>query len=215
MFYVNIKGVNMANFSGFKKIFLSFVLICTAFLFAAHNICFADEVTKVQSENEKFREIYDKLPEANFSYIFNLDPYQTEEYTKYMYAPYPLFRTAIRFVFKNTVIEPGYYLLTPREKEGQWYVLFKTNGKVQHIVPVYEKDLVDPMFYKRYVPERKLTFWQNICQKTRNTMGRLFKKQTQRTPPPKSYIDVNEIGTDFWQVILYYGATKYYMIFMR
>ena len=84
-----------------------------------------------------------------------------------------------------------------------------------HIVPVYEKDLVEPAFYKRYVPERKLTLWQSICQKTTNTMGRLFSKQTQRKPAPKSYIDVNELGTDYWQVILYYGESKYYMIFMR
>ena len=174
-----------------------------------------DETAQAQSENQKYAQIYNDLPEADFSYIFNLDPYQTEEYTKYMYAPYPLFRTAIRFVFKNTVIEPGYYLLTPREKNGKWYVLFKTNGKVQHIVPVYQKELVDPMFYKMYVPERKLTLWQNICKKSSDTVGRLFKKQTQRTPAPKSYIDVNELGTDFWQVVLYYGESKYCMIFMR
>ena len=172
-------------------------------------------ISKPAFADEDFQKIYDELENPNFEYIFGIDPFQSEDYTKYMFSPYPLFRSGTTFIFKDIKIPPGYYLLTPREKDGKWYVLFKTNGKVQHIVPVYEKDLVDPMFYKRYVPERKLTFWQNICQKTRNTMGRLFKKQTQRTPPPKSYIDVNEIGTDFWQVILYYGATKYYMIFMR
>lgn len=204
----------MANFAVFKKAFFTFALIFAVFI----SVPFAfaqDETAQAQSENQKYAQIYNDLPEADFSYIFNLDPYQTEEYTKYMYAPYPLFRTAIRFVFKNTVIEPGYYLLTPREKNGKWYVLFKTNGKVQHIVPVYQKELVDPMFYKMYVPERKLTLWQNICKKSSDTVGRLFKKQTQRTPAPKSYIDVNELGTDFWQVVLYYGESKYCMIFMR
>lgn len=204
----------MANFIGFRKIFLIAVLFCSVMFFAFINYSVAEETVK-QSENSKYAKIYEELPEADFSYIFNLDPYQTEEYKKYMYAPYPLFRTAIRFVFKNTVIEPGYYLLTPREKDGKWYVLFKTNGKVQYIIPVYEKGLVEPAFYKRYVPERKLTLWQNICQKTTNAVGRIFPKQTQRKPAPKSYIDVNELGTDYWQVILYYGESKYYMIFMR
>ena len=232
----------MANFTKIKKIFLFAVLFLFGAVFAFLSPCLANE-NAITKENQKYQEIYEKLPEADFSYIFNLDPYQPEEYTKYMYAPYPLFRTAIRFVFKNTVIEPGYYLLTPREKDGKSYVLFKTNkntviepgyylltprekdgksyvlfktnGKVKYIIPVYEKDLVEPAFYERYVPERKLTWWQSVCQKTRNTMGRLFSKQTQRKPPPKSYIDVNELGTDYWQVILYYGATKYYMIFMR
>ncbi len=204
----------MANFKKFKKIFLFAVLLCSVVLFASLNCSIAQE-NKANGENAKYAKIYEELSEPDFSYIFNLDPYQTEEYTKYMYAPYPLFRTAIRFVFKNTVIEPGYYLLTPREKDGKWYVLFKTNGKVKYIIPVYEKQLVEPMFYEKYVPERKLTFWQGICKKTRDTMGKFFPKQTQRMPPPKSYIDVNELGTDYWQVVLYYGASKYYMIFMR
>ncbi len=204
----------MANFREFKKIFFFAVLFCSVVFFAPINYAIAQE-NKGDNENSKYAQIYEDLPEADFSYIFDLDPYQTEEYQKYMYAPYPLFRTAIRFVFKNTVIEPGYYLLTPREKNGKSYVLFKTNGKVKYIIPVYEKELVEPMFYKKYVPERKLTWWQSVCKKTSNTMGRLFSKQTQRTPPPKSYIDVNELGTDYWQVVLYYGTTKYNMIFMR
>ena len=85
---------------------------------------------------------------------------------------------------------------------------------VQHIIPVYKKELVDPMFYKMYVPERKLTLWQSICKKSSDTVGKIFKK-TQRMPAPKSYIDVNELGSDYWQIVLYYGESKYCMIFMR
>ena len=105
----------MANFAKNAKIYISIAFICAGLFFASFNFCFANE-NQIQKENQKYEEIYRNLPEPDFSYIFNLDPYQSEEYTKYMYAPYPLFRTAIRFVFKNTVIEPGYYLLTPREK---------------------------------------------------------------------------------------------------
>ena len=70
------------------------------------------------------------------------------------------------------------------------------------------------MFYKMYVPERKLTLWQSICKKSSDTVGKIFKK-TQRMPAPKSYIDVNELGSDYWQIVLYYGESKYCMIFMR
>ena len=203
----------MANSAVFKKVFLFTALFFALLVFAP--VSFAeDEIPKAQSENQKYAQIYDNLSEPDFSYIFNLDPYQAQDYTTYMYAPYPLFRTGIRFVFKNTVIQPGYYLLTPREKDGKWYVLFKTNGKVQHIIPVYKKELVDPMFYKMYVPERKLTLWQSICKKSSDTVGKIFKK-TQRMPAPKSYIDVNELGSDYWQIVLYYGDSKYCMIFMR
>lgn len=200
----------MANYSKIKKYFFVVLfawLFSACFVFANENI--------VRPEGKNYREIYEKLEPANFEYIFNIDPFQTEEYTKYMYAPYPLFRTAVPFTFKDTVIPPGYYLLTPREKDGKWYVLFKTNGRVKYIIPVYEKDIVDPTFYKKYVPEKKLSLWGKICKKTSNTVGRMFKKQTQRTPAPKSYIDVNELGTEFWQVVLYWGTSKYYLIFMR
>ena len=223
----------MANLLKFKRIVFLFVLCITMFFAPAfaEDTLTIDEINpiadcehfpplppnehSVQRDNRDYYKIYEELPEPDFNYIFDMDPYQTEEYRKYMYAPYPLFRTAVPFTFKNTVIPPGYYLLTPREKDGKWYVLFKTNGRVKYIVPVYEKDLVEPAFYKRYVPERKLTLWQNICQKTTNVMGKLFSESTQKTPPPKSYIDVNEIDNDFWQVVLYYGGYKYYLIFMR
>lgn len=203
----------MANFKQTKRLILLALLLCCVFFFT-QNFTLAESL-QVEDKKSKYQEIYDNLAPCDFSYVFNLDPYQSEDYTKYMYAPYPLFRTAIRFVFKDTVIEPGYYLLTPREKNGKDYVLFKTNGRVKYIIPVYEKDLVEPLFYEQYVPERKLTWWQGVCKKTRDTVGRLFPKSTQRMPPPKSYIDVNELDGDFMQIVLYYGATKYYMIFMR
>ncbi len=57
--------------------------------------------------------------------MFGIDPYQAEDYTKYMYSPYPLFRVGVPFIFKNTEIKPGYYILTPRKKDGKTFVLFK------------------------------------------------------------------------------------------
>lgn len=192
------------------KILILTLILCLSFIAPT----FAEN-ENIPAKVQDMKEIYEKLEPADFNYIFDMDPYQLEEYQKYMYTPYPLFRTSVEFKFKNVTIPPGYYLLTPREKDGKWYVLFKTNGRVKYIIPVYEKDLVAPAFYARYVPEAKLNWWDNLRKKTRNTVGRIFKKSTQRTPAPKSYIDVNEIGNEFWQVVLYYGSTKYYLIFMR
>lgn len=166
-------------------------------------------------EKETYEEIYEKLEPADFEYMFGIDPYQAEDYTKYMYSPYPLFRVGVPFIFKNTEIKPGYYILTPRKKDGRTFVLFKEQGRVKYLIPVYEIDLVDPLFYDQYIPERKDGFWEKARKKASNTIGRLFPKKTQRMPAPKAYIEVNDIEREFYQVILYYGTQKYYMIFRQ
>ncbi len=166
-------------------------------------------------EKETYNEIYEKLEPADFEYIFGIDPYQAEDYTKYMYSPYPLFRVGVPFIFKNTKIEPGYYILTPRKKAGKTFVLFKEQGRVKYMVPVYNIDLVDPLFYNQYIPEKKKGFWSKVGSGISNTIGRAFPKKTQRMPAPKAYIEVNDIDREFYQVILFYGEHKYYMIFKQ
>ncbi len=166
-------------------------------------------------EKETCEEIYNKLENADFEYIFGIDPYQAEDYTKYMYSPYPLFRVGVPFIFKDIEIKPGYYILTPRKKDGRTYVLFKEQGRVKYIIPVYETDLVDPLFYDQYIPEKKKGFWERRREGASNFIGRLFPKKTQRMPAPKAYIEVNDIDREFYQVILYYGTQKYYMIFKQ
>ena len=92
------------------------------------NVAYANEnIPRTNSTN--YDEIYEKLQEADFDYIFGIDPHQTDDYTKYMYSPYPLFRTGVDMYFKTKKIPQGYYLLTPREKNGQTYILFKENLK--------------------------------------------------------------------------------------
>ncbi len=167
------------------------------------------------NERETFDKIYEELLPADFEYMFGIDPYQAEDYTKYMYSPYPLFRVGVPFIFKDIKIEPGYYILTPRKKGGRTFVLFKEQGRVKYLIPVYDVDVVDPLFYDQYIPEKKKGFWETAGQKTSNFIGRLFPKKTQRMPAPKAYIEVNDIDREYFQVILFYGTQKYYMIFKQ
>ena len=88
------------------------------------------------NERETFDKIYEELLPADFEYMFGIDPYQAEDYTKYMYSPYPLFRVGVPFIFKDIKIEPGYYILTPRKKGGRTFVLFKEQGRVKYLIPV-------------------------------------------------------------------------------
>lgn len=191
------------------KKFLTF-LIC---IFAFFQIVFS-QTGFCATKNEDFRDIYYSLEPANFDYIFGLDPFQAEEYQKYLASPYPLLRTGVDFFFKGTKIPAGYYLLTAREKDGVQYVLFKQEGKVKYIIPTYKKELVDPLFYEKHVPTPKKTAWNKACDFGNKFISKT-SKTSKRTLPPKAYIDVNEIGNEFWEVILYYGSQKYFMVFSQ
>ena len=55
----------------------------------------------VNTQSKDYASIYDSLEEADFEYIFGLDSKQPDEYKKYMYSPYPLFRSGVYIVFKS------------------------------------------------------------------------------------------------------------------
>ncbi len=162
-----------------------------------------------------FEKIYNELEGADFEYIFGIDPYQAEEYTKYMFSPYPLMRTGVNFIFKDTIIPPGYYLLTPRKYKGRSYVLFKEEGRVKYVIPCYNVDITTEEFYDQYIEKPKKTKWQKFKTKVADTVGTMFPEKTQRKPIPKSYMEINDIDGEFFQVILYYGTGKYFLIFKQ
>ncbi len=161
-----------------------------------------------------YDKIYKELKEADFDYIFGLDPYQSEDYTRYMYSPYPLFRSGVNLVFKSIVIPPGYYLLTPREKDGKVYILFKENGKIVSTIPIYKEELIQEGFWEEKLPNPKLSFTQKIGKKTMDFIGTKWGKKNQRTPIPKAYIEFDDRG-NFWDMILYYDTKKYYLLFEK
>ena len=142
-----------------------------------------------------YDKIYKELKEADFDYIFGLDPYQSEDYTRYMYSPYPLFRSGVNLVFKSIVIPPGYYLLTPREKDGKVYILFKENGKIVSTIPIYKEELIQEGFWEEKLPNPKLSFTQKIGKKTMDFIGTKWGKKNQRTPIPKAYIEFDDRGS--------------------
>ncbi len=188
----------------------SFVLVAL-FLISCNS--FANENIS-NSKLKSYDEIYETLEEADFEYIFGLDPYQADEYTKYMYAPYPLFRTGVNLVFKSKKIPPGYYLLTPREKNGKTWILFKENGKISFVVPAYKEETVLETFYEEKFPHPKPSLYQKVRDKTMGFIGTKWGHKNQRTPIPKAYIEFNDAGI-YWDMILYYGNKKYYLLFKK
>jgi tellurite resistance-related uncharacterized protein len=158
-----------------------------------------------------YMKIYSGLELPKHSYLHNIDPEQYYDMKDATWAPYPLLRLNSYIYFKNISIEPGYYLLTPREHKGKWYLLFKQNGKVAHIIPVYERDIVPEGFYEKHLSQPKLTRAQKIHMGVLDFVGKF--KNSKRKQPIKSYMEINDLENFLVSIVIYYGNHKYSTIF--
>lgn len=158
-----------------------------------------------------YAQIYNDLDVPTFSYLHDIDPDQYYDMKDTSWSVYPLFRLNSPLYFKNITIEPGYYLLTPREHNGNWFMLFKQNGTVKHIIPVYERDYTPETFYNDHIPKPKYTTAQKIHMGFLDFIGNF--KSTKRKTPVHSYLEVNDLENYFVSIIIYYGSHKYSTIF--
>lgn len=161
--------------------------------------------------NKNYSQIYNDLQPADFSYLHNIDPDQYYDIKDTSWSPYPLLRLNSAIYFKGITIEPGYYLLTPREYNGKWFLLFKQNGTVSHIIPVYERDITPEFFYDKHLAKPKLTPSQKIHMGTLEFLGKF--KSTKRKEPVKCYMEITDLENHFVSIIIYYGSHKYSTIF--
>lgn len=158
-----------------------------------------------------YTQIYNDLEVPTFSYLHDIDPDQYYDMKDTAWSVYPLFRLNSPLYFKNITIEPGYYLLTPREHNGEWFMLFKQNGVVKHIIPVYERDYTPETFYNDHIPKPKYTTAQKMHMGFLDFIGNF--KSTKRKTPVQSYLEVNDLENYFVSIIIYYGSHKYSTIF--
>ena len=182
-----------------------------------------DVASPTQNENEiiipptrtkatkDYAQIYNDLEVPSFSYLHDIDPDQYYDMKDTSWSVYPLLRLNSPLYFKNITIEPGYYLLTPREHNGDWFMLFKQNGVVKHIVPIIERDYTPETFYDEHIPKPKYTTAQKIHMGFLDFIGNF--KSTKRKTPVQSYLEVNDLENYFVSIVIYYGSHKYSTIF--
>ena len=182
-----------------KKIVL---LACIIFLISG----------KVIASEPDYRSIYMNLEMPKFSYVHGIDPKQFYDNQYATYSVYPLFRLCTPLYFKSVKIMPGYYDLTPREYKGEYYLLFKQNGMVRHIVPIYKRELVPSGFYKSHLPKEKYTWTQKVGNAFYMFVGKHIKS-AKRKPTAKTYLEVNDMNDNFVIMIIYYNNFRYYTIF--
>ena len=156
-------------------------------------------------------QMYRDMPVPEFKYIHNIDPGEYQDTMNSTWSPYPLFRLTAPLYFKTIAIEPGYYLLTPREHDGAWFMLFKEAGKVKYIIPCYKKEVVPMGFYKDNLPQVKMTKVQRIRENTLRFVGKRFKSSKRRIIPD-TYLDANDLDNNFISIIVYWGEYRYYFV---
>ncbi len=164
------------------------------------------------AEQTDYREIYTNLEVPDFSYVHDIDPGEFYDTQNSTWSPYPLFRLTAPIFFKNITLVPGYYLLTPREYKGKWYILFKEAGRVKYIIPAYERDIVPETFYDENLPKAKLTPSQKIHIKALNFVGKIAPS-AKRKPAPQTYLELTDLDNDFLSIVIYWGNHRYYTIF--
>lgn len=166
----------------------------------------------VWAKDVDYEQVYRDLEVPKVQYVHNIDPgeyYDTKDST---WTPYPLMRLTTTLYFKTIAIEPGYYLLTPRENKGNWYMLFKEAGRIKYIVPIYDREIVPYGFYDENLPKAKLSPTQKIHLVLLDTMGK-FIPSAKRKPIPQTYLEVTDLENNFISLVVYWGNYRYYTIF--
>lgn len=207
-----------------KFLTILFVILFGVFTFGyrayAEEVSYPEDVDTQEIEDDEYDEdeevdveqMYRDMPVPTFSYVHNIDPgeYQDTRYTTW--SPYPLFRMTAPLYFKTITIEPGYYLLTPREHDGKWYILFKEAGKIKYIVPCYKKEMVPLDFYKNNLPQIKMTKPQLIREKALKFVGKKFNSSKRKHVTKDTFLEATDLDNNFISLIIYWGNYRYYFV---
>ena len=184
---------------------LFIILISVIFI---HHPAFAANTGKID-----YDAVYNGMPVLDFSYEHNEDPDELQDYEKYVGSPYPLVRISLRLSCKDARLKPGYYLMTPRNRNGYDFMMFKENGKIITMVPVYEKQLVNP---EAIYPAKKKPkgFMQKVGGGVKNAIATPFKPFMRPQPVARYAIDGGMVEAGrYFELWLYRQEYLYKMLF--
>lgn len=151
-------------------------------------------------EGFDYQKAYDNLEEVQVQFIHDEDPDEYYDTQKIYFSPYPLIRLTQTLYVQKQTIEPGFYLLTPREYLGKKCVLFKQAGKIKHIVPIFEYQTVVPELEYQKPPKK---WWQ------------IRDRYTFQTQYYERKIHAFDVYSEFYEIDLYYHDGLSKMIFKK
>jgi len=108
-----------------------------------------------KNANINYDLLYNDMPILDFMYEDGVDLEEQEDYNEYIISPYTLVRVTEKLINKKNTLNPGYYLVKPNKKDGYNFLLFKQNGKIAAIVPVYQKIADDTIITSTAPPKPK------------------------------------------------------------
>lgn len=161
---------------------------------------------------DEYEQTYRELDVPTFSFIHGVDPDQFYDMKDTAWSPYPLMRLNCPIYFKSITIMPGYYLLTPRQYKGDWYILFKEAGQVKYIIPVFDKSYTSEMYYKNTLPEVSMKKTKRWTVRFLDSLGR-HNQASKRKPAVQTNLELTDLDNHFLLIVLYYGPYKYKTIF--
>lgn len=166
---------------------------------------------KHYSQND-YEQAYRDMQVPTFSFVHGIDPDQYYDMKDAAWSPYPLFRLNSPLYFKTIVIEPGYYLLTPRQYKNKWYILFKEAGTVKYIIPVFNQCYAEAGYYHTHLKELDMSRSARWQIKFLNSWGKYIRR-SKRKPAIQTNLELTDLDNNFLLIDLYYGPYKYSAIF--
>ena len=193
-----------------KKFLIILILIGFILSFPGTAICF-------YKGKINYDLMYEDMPILDFMYENRLDPEESGDYQEYFVSPYVLVRLPMKLRNKKNLLLPGYYLVKPEKKDGYSFMIFKQNGRVVGLIPVYKKYRVNPLeiFPEPPKPEHKWYTWP-FCA-TWNVVKWPFSKIFKRRKPPvppRAKVEFELVGDDrYYDMGLYVEDSLYKMLF--
>ena len=180
-------------------------------LFAINLLLIHPAYTQEVAEYDK---IYESSPILDFYYEQNEDPDEITDHQEHIRSPYPLIRTSSPLSTKSSKIIPGYYLLTPRNKDGYDFVMFKQKGRITALVPVFEKKLINPLEVYPQPIKRKVPLVKKPFAAMQNGLKFVFKPYIKPPELPKYLLNSDYVaGGKYFEIHLYKDEYLYKMLF--
>lgn len=159
-----------------------------------------------------YEQAYRDMQVPTFTFVHGIDPDQYYDMKDATWSPYPLFRLNSPLYFKTLVIQPGYYLLTPRQYKNKWYILFKEAGVVKYTIPVFDQSYAEAGYYYTHLKEMDLSRSARWHIKFLNSWGKYIRK-SKRLPAIQTNLELTDLDNNFLLIEIYYGHYKYSTIF--
>jgi hypothetical protein len=166
------------------------------------------------TEETDWDRVYNNLTNVKVEFINHEDPDEYYDYRQFNISPYPLIRTSSDMYIKNVKITPNYYLLTPREYNGQYVVLFKQKGKILFQVPVFYHEKIIPLVEYHEPPKPRAALWKRpfIAIFKKLKINNRYEKPVDF---PKSKMNAFDLDKQFYEIDLYYENAVYKMLFKK